>query len=76
MTGYCLARDPTDPALFHFYERYKSKKDYEDHVKWPLTQRFLDAGWMEGFTAVFAEPILPFDGPEEFKKAGTGLEDP
>lgn len=56
---YCLARDATDPSIFHFFERYKSKEAFEQHNQQEIIQKFISSGWMKDVKAVFAKPINP-----------------
>ncbi|KAI3337612.1 hypothetical protein HD806DRAFT_477128 [Xylariaceae sp. AK1471] len=60
---YCLSRDSDDPTIFHFFERYTSKKAFDDHNSQPIIKKLLDVDkYIKDVTAVFAKPIGPASG--------------
>lgn len=55
---YCLARDKKDTSVFHFFERYKSKKAFEEHNSQPIIQKLLNEDkYIKDVTAEFMKPI-------------------
>ncbi|KAL8823352.1 MAG: hypothetical protein Q9191_005931 [Dirinaria sp. TL-2023a] len=56
---YCLSRDAADPSIFHFFERYRSKTDFQQHNDQEIIQKLVSSGWMKDVKAVFVKPITP-----------------
>ncbi len=55
---YCLARDTDDTSVFHFFERYKSRKAFDEHNSQPIIQKLLNEGkHIKDVTAKFMKPI-------------------
>ncbi|KIW14875.1 hypothetical protein PV08_07660 [Exophiala spinifera] len=57
--SYCLGRDPDDPSIIHFFERYTSKAAFEKHNDQQIIQDLVNSGWMKDVKAVFVKPIPP-----------------
>jgi len=56
---YSLSRNSKDPSIFHFFERYASKQDFERHTSREETQTILKSGWFDDVEARFERPIMP-----------------
>ena len=56
---YCIARDGDDPTIFHFFERYKGRKAFEDHNNQPIIQELMEDKLMKGVKAKFVQAIKP-----------------
>ncbi|KAH8819461.1 hypothetical protein F5884DRAFT_12138 [Xylogone sp. PMI_703] len=54
---YCISRDQQDPSIFHFFERYKSKKAFQEHNDQEIIDKLVNSGWMKDVKAVFVKPI-------------------
>ncbi|RYC56019.1 hypothetical protein CHU98_g10187 [Xylaria longipes] len=55
---YCLARDNSDPSIFHFFERYRNKKAFDEHNSQPIVQKLLNEdNYIKDVTAKFMKPI-------------------
>jgi len=55
--AYCISRDPDDPTVFHFFERYASKEAFAAHNSQPLSQKLINGNLMKDVTAKFMKPI-------------------
>ncbi|KAI5356519.1 Putative antibiotic biosynthesis monooxygenase domain-containing protein [Septoria linicola] len=56
---YCLARDPDDRNVFHFFERYTGRKAFEEHNNTPTVKMLIADGLMRGVKAKFVKAIEP-----------------
>lgn len=56
---YCISRDPENPDIFHFFERYTGRSAFEEHNKHPIIQKILSEGWMAGVKAKIVKAIRP-----------------
>ena len=57
---YCIGRDADDPTVFHFFERYKGKKAFEEHNNQPIIQKLLNEDkYIKGVKAKFVTPLQP-----------------
>lgn len=56
---YCIARDGGDPTLFHFFERYKGRKAFEEHNQQPIIQKLMADKYIKGVKAKFVKAIRP-----------------
>ncbi|KAI8628589.1 hypothetical protein F5Y19DRAFT_106514 [Xylariaceae sp. FL1651] len=57
---YCLARDADDRHIFHFFERYTSKKAFDEHNSQPIIQKLLNEDkYIKDVSAKFVKPIGP-----------------
>ena len=61
---YVLGRDPDDPNVFHFFERYKGRQAFEDHNSQPIVQKLLADKLFKGVKAKFVKPIPAAKQPE------------
>ncbi|KAH8161884.1 hypothetical protein CIB48_g6373 [Xylaria polymorpha] len=60
---YCLARDKSDPSIFHFFERYRDRKAFDEHNSQPIIQKLLNEDkYIKDVTAKFMKPIGPESG--------------
>ncbi|GAP90007.1 putative antibiotic biosynthesis monooxygenase [Rosellinia necatrix] len=58
IVSYCLARDRKDPAVFHFFERYRDRKAFDEHNSQPIIQKLLNEDrYIRDVTAQFMKPI-------------------
>ena len=61
---YSISRDPEDPALFHFYERYKDRAAFEEHNKTPVIRKLLyEQRYIKTVEAKILKPIAPAAAP-------------
>ena len=60
---YCLGRDPGDPNVFHFFERYKGKAAFAAHNDQPVIKKLLADNLIKGVKARFTKPIDPAGQP-------------
>jgi quinol monooxygenase YgiN len=54
---YCISRDGNDPSIFHFFERYASRKAFEGHNEQDAVRGLVASGWIRDVKAVFAKAI-------------------
>lgn len=54
---YCITRDPENPSIFHFFERYRNKEAFRVHNEQEIIQRLVGSGWIRDVEAVFGVPI-------------------
>ncbi|SMY29925.1 unnamed protein product [Zymoseptoria tritici ST99CH_1A5] len=54
---YCIARDPDDRSVFHFFERYTGRKAFDEHNNSTTVKDLLASGWMKGVKAKFVKPV-------------------
>jgi quinol monooxygenase YgiN len=57
MMYYCLGRDPDDPTIFHFFERYTGRQAFEDHKNQPVGQELFKNKYIRGVKAKVVKPI-------------------
>ncbi|KAI1810903.1 hypothetical protein GGS20DRAFT_144303 [Poronia punctata] len=58
---YCIARDPDDRSVFHFFERYANKEAFYAHNQQPVIQKLLNEdNYFKDVTAQFMKPIGNF----------------
>jgi quinol monooxygenase YgiN len=55
---YSLARNTTDPTIFHFFEHYANKAAFEAHTSREETQTILKGEWFKDCVARFEKPIV------------------
>jgi quinol monooxygenase YgiN len=55
---YSLARNSTDPTIFHFFEHYADKAAFEAHTSREETQTILKGEWFKDCVARFEKPIV------------------
>lgn len=48
-----------DPTMFHFFERYKGRKAFEEQIQQPIIQKLLADKLFKGVKAKFAKAISP-----------------
>ncbi|WPG98777.1 Hypothetical protein R9X50_00157300 [Acrodontium crateriforme] len=54
---YCLTRDEQEPHIFYFFERYRGRKAFEEHVVGPFQEEI--QRYILGVKAKFGRAILP-----------------
>ncbi|KAJ9629479.1 hypothetical protein H2203_001853 [Taxawa tesnikishii (nom. ined.)] len=64
MIYYCLARDNDDRNVFHFFERYKGRKAFDEHNSQPVIEKLINEDkYIKAVRAKFVKAIQPAAKP-------------